>query len=484
MGLLDFLWQGQGQGGGLLPQQPPQPQATPPGQPTFMSGLVDYFRNNPATISALAAGIGGAPSMRQGIAQAAGGMPQAMGLDQQRQGQQALGQYFKDPSNAQGLTPGQMQLLSKYPALAEKYALQSLVPQTSPDINEYKFYVQQETTAGRTPVTFKEWQTTIKGATGAQESYYGTPSQIVDKDRNVIALMIYSNRGNVKYLSLDGKTQLSGPPSGAAGVIPTTPGVADNPQVAGASPGGQFPAGSEIAPRGSVKLGDTGTSLIPVSPTGGVVGAPIPKNPQGAATATAVGTAEGGRIAALPRLTQQTQQAVDTLEQLKNDPVLPFRTGGIGIGPMNTGIPKSFLPSMAGTPGVKFDSTYHQVKSQAFLSAFESLRGGGQISNVEGEKATAAINKLDTAMSEKDFRDTIDEAEHYLQLGLDRARRKVTVDANGVEHPLEGADVPYQPLTPNPQQGGGRAPAVGAVEQGYRYVGGDPSSPNSWVKVQ
>lgn len=34
------------------------------------------------------------------------------------------------------------------------------------------------------------------------------------------------------------------------------------------------------------------------------------------------------------------------------------------------------------------------------------------------------------------------------------------------------------------QSAGGKGPAVGAIEQGYRFKGGDPSKPESWEKVQ
>ena len=56
-----------------------------------------------------------------------------------------------------------------------------------------------------------------------------------------------------------------------------------------------------------------------------------------------------------------------------------------------------------------------QINGASFLSAFESLRGGGQITQIEGEKATTAINRMSAATNDdefnaaaKDFLDVVD----------------------------------------------------------------------------
>jgi hypothetical protein len=42
-----------------------------------------------------------------------------------------------------------------------------------------------------------------------------------------------------------------------------------------------------------------------------------------------------------------------------------------------------------------------QIKGATFLQAFEALKGGGQITEIEGQKATQAISDLDLAQSEE-----------------------------------------------------------------------------------
>lgn len=48
-----------------------------------------------------------------------------------------------------------------------------------------------------------------------------------------------------------------------------------------------------------------------------------------------------------------------------------------------------------------------QVQGQAFLSAYETLKGTGQITEVEGAKAEAAKARLATAVSDQDYLDAL-----------------------------------------------------------------------------
>jgi hypothetical protein len=57
-----------------------------------------------------------------------------------------------------------------------------------------------------------------------------------------------------------------------------------------------------------------------------------------------------------------------------------------------------------GSDAASFQARHEQVKGEAFKEAFQSLKGGGQISNVEGEAATKALNRMDKAQSEKEYK--------------------------------------------------------------------------------
>lgn len=64
----------------------------------------------------------------------------------------------------------------------------------------------------------------------------------------------------------------------------------------------------------------------------------------------------------------------------------------------------------------------NQIKGGAFLQAFESLKGGGQITEIEGQKAEQAQNRLNTAQNEADFREALKEYKFYIDQGIRRLK--------------------------------------------------------------
>lgn len=90
----------------------------------------------------------------------------------------------------------------------------------------------------------------------------------------------------------------------------------------------------------------------------------------------------------------------------------------------------TWLPGMRfieGSDAASFEPLYKAIKGQAFLQAFERLKGGGQITEVEGQKATEALLKLDKAQNEKDFVKYAREFQENLQKGMDLAKNKAGV---------------------------------------------------------
>ena len=86
-----------------------------------------------------------------------------------------------------------------------------------------------------------------------------------------------------------------------------------------------------------------------------------------------------------------------------------------------------------GIPGLKFikgstvadfNRRLGQLEGGAFLQAFERLKGGGQITQIEGEKATQAITRMSTSQSEDEFVKAATEFRNVLQRGLERATAK------------------------------------------------------------
>lgn len=79
----------------------------------------------------------------------------------------------------------------------------------------------------------------------------------------------------------------------------------------------------------------------------------------------------------------------------------------------------------AGSAAKDFLTVADQLKGSAFLQAFESLKGGGQITEVEGKKATEAIARLNEAQSEGEYLSALKEFKAIIQRGKERAAGKL-----------------------------------------------------------
>jgi len=79
-----------------------------------------------------------------------------------------------------------------------------------------------------------------------------------------------------------------------------------------------------------------------------------------------------------------------------------------------------------GTEAANFDGLLEQIKSTAFLKAFSDLRGGGSITVVEGDKATAALTRMSRAQSEIEFVRAAQEFRTALRTGVAQADKRYT----------------------------------------------------------
>jgi hypothetical protein len=85
---------------------------------------------------------------------------------------------------------------------------------------------------------------------------------------------------------------------------------------------------------------------------------------------------------------------------------------------------------LRGTDAAGFQARLDQLKGGQFLQAYETLKGGGQITEVEGKKAQDAIARMDTAQNEQEFDKALSDYEAIIKLGLDRARNKAGVSVS------------------------------------------------------
>ncbi|WFR98719.1 hypothetical protein [Rhizobium tumorigenes] len=175
-----------------------------------------------------------------------------------------------------------------------------------------------------------------------------------------------------------------------------------------------FGPGATAAP--PTRTIDTGTELVTVGPGGQEISR-VPKQNQQEnrekALGTELGKASGDAANNLPQVEGQANQLLSTIDSLSNDPYL-----GHMVGPW-----VSRLPTFS-ADGARVQSKMDQIGGQSFLQAFISLKGGGQITEVEGDKATKAIARLNTAQSETDYRAALQELRDIVTKGVERARQK------------------------------------------------------------
>ena len=86
-----------------------------------------------------------------------------------------------------------------------------------------------------------------------------------------------------------------------------------------------------------------------------------------------------------------------------------------------------------GIPGMRFipasreadaDALFRQIQGKAFLEAFETLKGGGQITEREGQVATEAMSRLGRNISEAEFIEAANELRNIMRNSLARADRR------------------------------------------------------------
>lgn len=131
--------------------------------------------------------------------------------------------------------------------------------------------------------------------------------------------------------------------------------------------------------------------------------------------------AQGEKRAGLETTLSNLDNMNTMVQQVLDDPSLPQAVGAVWD---RAG---SFVP---GTDAYGTSQRIEQLKSNAFLSSIQQMRGMGQLSNAEGMKVEAALGRLSAAQSEKDFRQSLAD----VQKSLARLR-EVAMKEAGVASP-------------------------------------------------
>lgn len=217
----------------------------------------------------------------------------------------------------------------------------------------------------------------------------------------------------------------------------------------------QLPPG--MSPTKPLSFQDLGTSIVGVQPLGGQPAMSLPKDVAGQQAQQEIGTATGKVAAGLPDAIAKAEEATQLIDSLKTHPGREYATGK-----------SSILPTIPGTDSADFQAKLDQLKGTVFLQAYSQLKGGGAITEIEGQKAEQAIARLSTAQSEGEFVKSLDELKDIINAGIQRMQQRA------------GGAVPQSVPRSTPAS---NAPAPGTIEGGYRFKGGDPANPANWEKV-
>lgn len=119
----------------------------------------------------------------------------------------------------------------------------------------------------------------------------------------------------------------------------------------------------------------------------------------------------------LPRVTQESTNAIRLIDQALAHPGRAAATGMTG-----TYDPRNYLP---GTDARDFQRLLEQIQGGTFLQAFQSLKGGGAITQVEGSKAEQAIARLNRDQSDEAFEQSLRELRSIAASAIARAQARV-----------------------------------------------------------
>lgn len=103
------------------------------------------------------------------------------------------------------------------------------------------------------------------------------------------------------------------------------------------------------------------------------------------------------------RATNEYNRMSGLIEKLKTHPGRLYSTGT-----------SAMLPAAKGTDAYDFQVLLEQLRGKQFLAGFQSLKGGGQITEIEGTKASAAVARTDPGQSENGFLSGLDDFKSFL----------------------------------------------------------------------
>lgn len=217
----------------------------------------------------------------------------------------------------------------------------------------------------------------------------------------------------------------------------------------------KLPEGVTLSGKEPVRI-DAGTHFVLMDPLTRQVIGQIPKNIEDKEAAEERGKALGQAQVALPGTVAKAEQTMGLIDAMISHPGRETATG------MSRWLdPRGYIP---GNPARDFVARADQLQGRTFLEAFESLKGGGAITEIEGKKAEQAIARLDRSQSDGEYLAALQELRGIVAAGVARARARAGGSARTAAPPagmtIPGATAPAGPI----------APGLPALPPGFQIV--------------
>lgn len=343
---------------------------TPPAMtmpPVEGGGESSWLDRNQNLLMGLGAGIAGggtlSDSISKGLSGAASGMASDVRTAQTAQAQNMTMQALI----ARGMDPSQARAIASSPDLMKAVVPQLFGLNQTDDIKEYQFAKKEDPS-----LTFERFMARKKAVSGefGMQPIWGTGPD-----------------GKPAVLQL-GKT--------------------------GEAKQSVLPQGFTLA-RDPIKVeGPTGTVILDPQTRQQV--SFIPKDVAGAERQKVIGEAQGQAQVQLPGAVADAEVTSKRIDQLlANKDGLDSIVGGFD----------QYRPSWTlGESGRNALARLEQLQGGAFLQAFNMLKGGGAITEVEGKKAEQAIARLQRSQGETDFREALQDFRDAVNEGVRKLRAR------------------------------------------------------------